>query len=489
MTTLAGALGSAGLRDALPRPARSSVRALLATIALAGFCSLCIAAGGALVRLGLALAIAVLLATIVLIRPAAGVIATLVYLVLEELLRRILIPVSPWVSFDPLLLVGPVVALVLLVKLFVLESRRWARDVTSKLVLLVLLITLAEVANPAAAGGIRSGLTGLVFMAVPLLWFFIGREVLSDRDVDRLLAAVVGLGTIVACYGLWQTAIGDPPWDLNWLNVASGYTSLHVGDVVRPFGTFASSSEYALFLGVALVVCVSFALRGQLIALVPTPLLAVALFLSSARGALVTAAVAIVVLIGLRTGRPATALAVVVLATGAAFLGVRFAGSSLSGSSSNALVSHEVSGIADPLNPNSSTLVLHVQLMVDGFKSSLHHPLGEGTAVTNGAAGTIANSVNQNPQATEVDISNAFVALGIGGGVVYLALVVAVLATGAITVFTEQAVLLGALAVLLVDLGQWGIGGDYALAPLAWLMAGAVVARGRGGGLKAVRRR
>jgi hypothetical protein len=42
-----------------------------------------------------------------------------------------------------------------------------------------------------------------------------------------------------------------------------------------------------------------------------------------------------------------------------------------------------------------------------------------------------------------------------------------------------DAVVLGVLALLLVDLGQWQIGGDYALASLAWLMVGIVAARER----------
>ena len=477
--TLPDALGSAAaLRPTFPRPARTTVQALLATAALAMFTSLCIVAGGVLIRFGLAFAIAILLSTLALTRPADGVIATFIYLVLEEFLRRVLISVAPWTSVDPLLLVAPVVALVLLVKLFVLDGRPIAPGALSKLVVVVLLFTVAEVANPTAAGGVGSGIAGLMFMAVPLLWFFVGREVLSRRDVDRLLVTVVGLGAIVACYGLWQIQVGEPSWDANWLNATGGYTALNVGDIVRPFGPFASSSEYALFLGAALVICISFALRGRLIAMLPMPLLAVGLFLASARGALVTAAFAIVVLVGLRTGRPLPAIVVTLVAVGVAFVGVHFAGSSLSNSSSSsgALVSHEINGITDPLDPNSSTLLVHVQLVISGLKSGVHHPLGQGTAVTNGAAGTISGSVNQNSQATEVDISNAFVALGILGGALYALLVIAVLILAALEVFAGQIALISVLALLLVDLGQWAIGGDYALAPLAWLMVGVVAA-------------
>jgi hypothetical protein len=474
-----GGLASAvSLRPPLSRPNRTSVQALALTVLLASFSSLLVVAGGVWIRLVLALVIALLLCTVSLSRPALGVTATLIYLVFVAFLRRLLIPVAPWVSADPLLLVGPVVALVMLVKLFVLERRRLAGDLISKLVLVILAITVAEVVNPTAGGGVLSGLAGLLFMAMPLLWFFIGREVFSDRDVERLLIAVVILGTVVACYGLWQTQVGEPSWDSNWLDVTGGYTALNVGDQLRPFGTFASSSEHALFLGAALAISLSYCLRGRLMAVFPIPLLAVALFLSSARGALVTAAFAVVVLIGLRTGRPSTALAVTLVAAAAAFAGVHFANSSLSsqGSASGALVSHEIGGITDPLNPNSSTLLVHLQLVVTGFKSGLSHPLGQGTAVTNGAAGTINTAVNNNPQATEVDISNAFVAYGVAGGLLYALLVLSVLGAGMRRALGGRIVVFGVLALLLVDLGQWGIGGDYALSPLAWLLAGVLAA-------------
>jgi hypothetical protein len=467
------------LRSPLPRgrPGRVSVQAFVITLVLACLSSLLVVGGGVLIRLMLALVVGLLLCTMVLLRPGLGVVATFVYLVLVEFLRRVLIDVAPWISADPLLLVGPLVASVLLVKLFVLESRRWAPDVISKLVLLILALSLAEVFNP-AGGGIGAGLTGLLFMAVPLLWFFVGRELSDERNVRRLLVLVVALSVPIAVYGLWQVKVGEPHWDRNWLDVTGGYTALNVGNQVRPFGTFASSSEFALFLAAALAIALAFALKGRLIALVPTPLLVVALFLSSARGALVTTAVAIVVLLGLRTGRPAAAAAVTVLAAGAAVAAVHFAGPMISaqGSASSALVSHEVNGITDPLNPNSSTLLIHLQLVVNGVKSGISHPLGQGTAVTNGAAGVIAGKAFTNSQATEVDLSNAFVAFGIGGGLIYVFLVASVLWRGIRRAFTGNPLLLGVLALLLADLGQWQIGGDYALASLAWVMVGVVAA-------------
>lgn len=472
----------------LRRPSRTSVKACALAVVLTSFSSLLVVAGGAWIRLVIALGFAMLLITLTLIRPSLGVLATFTYLVFMAMLRRMLLPVAPWVSADPMLLVPPLVAVVLIIKAFVLDKRPWAPNAISKLVLVVLAMTLVEVVNP-AGGGISAGIAGLMFMAVPLLWFFVGREYLKPADIDRLMALIIVLGTIVAFYGLWQIEISDPPWDALWVKTpgASGYSSLFLGGSARAFGSFSSFGEYALFLAGALAAAVSFCLRGRMIAALPIPLLAVALFLSSGRSALITSCLAIVVMIGIRTGRPRTALLVTVSAVVLALGALHFGASAISGSSSNALVSHQLSGIANPLDPNSSTLLTHLALVVAGVKSSLAHPLGLGTAVTNGAAGVIANNptassgfqgipaVGPGSSATEVDISNAFVAFGVAG-VIYLVLVLLILFQAFRGYFHGRHELLPIIGLLIVGAGQWAIGGDYALAALMWMLIGVVAA-------------
>lgn len=473
---------------ARPQIGRPTIVAFGLAILLTVMSSLFVVAGGVWIRFIFAIAVGMLLVTMALTRPGLGVIASFLYLVFLAFLRRVFLPAAPWVSADPMLLVGPLVAAVLMVKAFVIDRRRWAPDLISKLVVAVLLITLAEVFNP-AGGGIGAGIAGLMFMAVPLLWFFVGREFLAD-DLDRLMTLIVVLGVVVGGYGLWQTQIGDPPWDVNWLNTpgASTYSSLNVGGALRAFGTFSSFTEYALFEGIALVAAAALAMRGQLIALVPMPLLAVALFLASGRGPLVSAALGVVVMLGLRTRRPQTALLVTVVAIGGAFAGLHFGGAALSGaaSGSGGLVSHQISGLTNPLDPNSSTLVVHVEEVVYGVESSISHPFGQGTAVTNGAAGLAKTSSTTQPGApaavghgsktTEVDLSNAFVALGIPGGILYLLLVVLVLVLGTRTYFKGRYELLPILGILVAGLGEWENGGFYAMAPLNWMLIGVVAA-------------
>jgi len=477
---LAGAASRPGL---VPDDWGASVRRFVRIVAAAALLGLLVAAGPVWWRLLVAATMATLLLTLMLTRPRVGLVATFVYLMLLGFLRRLLIGPAGWSSADPMLLVGPLVALVAIVMLFALQRRPLAPDGLSKLIVVLILGTLLEVFNP--AGGIGSGIAGLLFTLVPLLWFFVGREILDDQLVDKLLLVVLALGTVVAVYGLVQTEIGFPPWDVDWLSQVAGgagYNSLNVGGTVRAFGTFASAAEYALAVGAALVIAATLAMRGRLWALLPIPLLAVALVLASGRSPLILAFVGVIVTAALRPRRPVTALVVTVITFAVAYVAIHFLGSGLS--SGNSLVSHEIGGITDPLNPGSSTLLLHLQLAWDGIKDSIHHVVGQGDGATNLAAGinqnsaasTATNAAGKASLATEIDISNAFVIFGPVGGVLYLFTVILILWRAVVGYFAGRDVMLPVIGVLIVALGQWLIGGDYAVSSLCWLLIGSVAA-------------
>ncbi len=416
--------------------------------------------------------IAIALLTLVFVRPRTAVLATVGFLVVLAFLRRILISAAGWSALDPLLLVGPVVAVVLMVRLFVLESRPLAVDGLSKLVLAVLGLTILEIGNP-TGGGLVTGLGGFLFLGMPLLWFFIGRELATDALTGRLLWFLVSAGAVIALYGILQSKTGFPSWDIDWLNV-TGYSALNVGDEIKPFGTFSSSAEYSLFLGSGLAVAAAFVLRGRgpaLLALLP---LAVGLFLSSTRSALITAFSAIIVLVALRPRRPVIALVAAVLSIGGSYGALKaFSGDLSRGAtqSGSALVNHQVAGLTDPLNPSSSTLLVHLQLVRQGFEEGLRNPIGSGTASTNQAGGKLGGASGP-ARATEVDLSNAFVALGLLGGLLYLAVVVVILVKAVRGYFAGHELLLPVIGVLIVGAGQWLTGGHYALSPLTWLLIG-----------------
>lgn len=482
------AWSSGAVLPPLPRPSRASVNAAALAVGLTSFTSLLVVAGGPGIRLSAAFAVGLLLMTLARARPALGILAAFVFLVLLALVRRVLLGVSDWTSGDPLILVAPVVALILIAKAFALDRRPIAPDLISRLVLILLLMTFAQVFNP-LGGGIGAGIAGLVFMAFPLFWFFAGRDYLEDRDVERLMAIIVVLGVVVSLYGLWQLTIGHPPWDQAWLELPNveSFTSLDVGGSIRGFGTFSGFLEYGLFLGMALAIAVWFVLEGKLVALLPIPLLGAALVMSGHRQPLLFSFLAIAAMTGLRTGRPKTALLVTSVA-GVLGIGLVVAASvALPDGGGNAFVGRQVQGLADPLNPSNSTLLIHADLAYAGIKAGFTHPFGMGTSATNAAAGVgksdaderldTENTLGEGSASTDLDFSNAFVAYGALGGLLYVGLLITVLATAIRLYFRGWYVMLPIVGVLLANIGQWHNGGNYALSALVWMLIGVVAAR------------
>jgi hypothetical protein len=442
----------------------------LVLLTLAAIAGAVAAVAPGLLRPLFAAAFALALLTLCFTRPRAGLVATIGFLTALAMIRRLLIADAGWTSVDPLLLVGPLVAVVLCVRIFLLEGRPIAPDILSKLVIAVLVLTGLEIFNP-AGGSVLAGLVGFLFLGMPLLWFFVGRELVDESLADTIMGFVVALAVVVGLYGLSQTQIGFPSWDRAWIDLTSeagSYSALNIDNQVRAFGTLSSSAEYSLLLGAALASAAAFVLRGRVQWVLAIPILAVALFLASARSALVLTGLAIAVLAALRPRRPALAVAIAVVALAVAYGSVSVLGSALS-TSGNAFVEHQVSGLTDPLNGDVSTLDVHVELFVEGIDFGLHHPLGAGVGVIGRAASLNSGGVGAS---TEFDVSNAFVSSGLVGGVLYTILLAVAVLRGVQGWFAGRATLLPILGIMVGTAGYWLIGGHYVLAPLTWMLIG-----------------
>src|SRR5262249_13836526 len=152
---------------------------------------------------------------------------------------------------------------------------------------------------------------------------FVGRELATPRALHALYASSAIGAVVVALYGLNQTWNGMPAWDTDWVN-ATGYAALHVGDVIRAFGTFSSSSEYATYLAVGIVVAFAFALGRRPYFLPLVPVMAVALFYESSRGVMVTTAFAVIAVLAARTGTVKRATVALVICLAALAVGYVF---------------------------------------------------------------------------------------------------------------------------------------------------------------------
>lgn len=446
------------------------VSLVVAIGALAGPTALVIAAETSLVRMAAAAAILATIAVATVRGPKTAILLTFAYLPLLGLLRRLLIPVAGWTSWDALLIVAPVTSLFLVGRLFVVEKRPLVPDLLSKLVAGVLLLSLMESVNP-QGGSLAAGLTGLLFAAAPLAWFFIGRELGDRRLVTSVMAMTAVMALAIGVYGLWQTSEGLPSWDATWQNL-TGYTALDVGGSIRAFGSFSSSAEYGTFLGMGFVTVVAAVLRGRLIGLLALPVLGYAIFLESARGVVVLVLLAVFVMVGLRTGRGSVAVLTTSLAAAAAAGIIVTAGPQLIESAAhtgNPFLAHQAGGLLNPLDPRQSTLQTHQRLIVAGIVGSISHPLGQGLAAINPQGRRLAGA----SAGTEADFANEFVALGPFGGILYLAVVFCSLQQATrLALRAQQAVPLAVIGVMIVTLGQWLNGGYYAVAPALWLLVG-----------------
>jgi hypothetical protein len=302
-----------------------------------------------------------------------------------------------------------------------------------------------------------------------MLAFWIGRAAGDDGLVRGVLKLYAGLSVVAAAYGLYQTFVGFAAWDQQWI-LQGGYSALNVGGVIRAFGTSSSASEYATFVGVGLVAWFTLTPR-LLLALPALGLLGCAIFYESSRGIIFVLALTLALLGALRRRVPLPlALATAAVAVVAV---IWFAGRVLpatdDGHPTAALTQHQLGGLADPLNPETSTLTLHLGYFWSGFASALTSPVGHGV----GTISIASEKFGGTGQQTELDPSNMAVAVGLPGLVLYLCLA----GTGFHRAYNAAKLRRDRLAqcafgVLVAMAFHWLNGGQYSVAILPWFLLG-----------------
>jgi hypothetical protein len=459
-------VGGTGRRSA---PARAQ---LAFVIVVAGLCAAVglAATMPAFIQIALALSIGVLLCVACISFPGAAGVSLIAWLAVLALVRRLLDSSGIGGSSNPLLLVSPI-AVVLLV---LVAGRRGAfrsrTPLTNRVLLLNLLVLLSAV-NP-LQGGLTVGVAGLLFVFVPMLWFWLGRAVIDDRRLSQLLRVIAVLSVPAAIYGLFQVYRGFPWWDARWI-ATKGYVALRVGDALRQFSSFASTTEYVGFLAVGALVWVLRLRRAR--SVVPAGLAVAiitwALVLASARAILVALPVALGLVFcasrGLTFAKSMVfaLLGLVALGAGVAALG----SGSVGGTRTSALVNRQVQGLANPFDANVSTLPGHIRQIRVGVTRAFTNPLGQGV----GSITIAAEKFGGNALGTEADPSNIAVAAGLPGLILYSMVVVSGFRLAFRAAREERDRLsLVALGILVVTAFQWLNGGNYSVAPLPWLVLG-----------------
>ena len=435
-----------------------------------------------------AIVILTALLSLSIVEKQLAVLFTFTYLFLMGDLRRLIATIAPQPAFDPLLLVGPIVTLTLAVPFL---SRLTLKDPLSKAMLALLVIMTLEIANP-IQGGLAVGLSGAFFYIVPVLWFWIGRGLASTGLVEKLLyTSVLPLAVLASILGLWQTLVGFLPFENAWIHSATRvYTSLYIGSSIRAFGFSVNAGEYATLLSFGLLILVGAAFAGTRAWLLLIPLLGSALVLESSRGIIVKSVFALSVIWVMRKGnkvKPSTLVAMVLFGV-LSLAALSFFASKLSPTSderperatgAEEAISHQVGGLAHPFDSRYSTAGTHVTAVSSSLLRGLTHPLGFGLGYTTFAAEKISGQGESGQGSSEIDLSDMFTAIGLVGGLIYLAVAFLVLQYSVRYVRTAPLrISLPILAIVLESSGGWLVGGQYSSSALVFFLFGAL-AHGR----------
>lgn len=471
--------------SAQPVPQRAAVVAVGLALGLTVLLTAAASLEPLLFRLVAGVSVTCLLGAIALRDARQGLLATMVYLLFVAEIRRLLILVVGWSPADPLLLAGPFVLALLITTIYLVGRRSPipSGDRLTQMIAALTVLSLLSIVNPLAAG-VAAGVGGLFYWGPPLGWYFIGRAVIDDGLFERLIRLLIWCGTAIALYGLWQGFVGHPPWDAIWYQTAASL-SLRVDDSVKPVGTFSSSFEYSTMLAAALCAATAMRLRGHREMALPLPILFFALMTSGTRTSILFAFVGIAGIVAVKPRRLKQALAVGSVGLVAAIGGMLLMSTALSSVlGGNDLVAHSSEGLSNPLDSGESTFLVHMQIAWEGMKLGITNPTGLGIGATNqGGAALTGNFTSLRP--AEIDLPNAFVALGIPGGLLYAAIVAFALFSVVRLYFDGNDLALPALGVLLGGFGQWHTGGHYAMAPitfitLAWIARGMTERRRNG---------
>jgi hypothetical protein len=446
------------------------------------------------------IAVSALIAAVALILfdPAASVPVLFgLFAILGTLRRAVADLTGHFPTQDPMLIIPPICALLA----FAVAVHRGAlrhRTPISSSVLVLNLLAIIGAFNP-LQGGLRTGLTGLLFFLTPILWFWVGRALVADTQLSRLFGVAVWLSVPIAIYGLFQTFGNFPGYDRAWANfVGPGYTSIYVGGHLRPFASFASDGEYGTFLAIAIVVLAARVIAGRkrltLGYGVLMGLLSVALFLSSLRGATILCLVAVAAMVA---ARRRAGLVRMGMYGAIALIGLFLVASKLGGggatllpgkqskaaSGTSVLLSHQLQGLSNPLNSKTSTAGVHVTVVVEALAQMVHNPIGYGTGVSRKAATTSpsAGGAAATPKASttsgfihssDADPGNLAISWGLAGLIAYLVLAGFSLVRAYQLAMTRRDWLSYAvLGILIAVLLRW-FSDMYAVMPLLWICFG-----------------
>ncbi|HEX4794858.1 MAG TPA: hypothetical protein VH370_13750 [Humisphaera sp.] len=421
-----------------------------------------------------ALYVSFLLVLLATVNPPVAIMASFVYLAVLGDSRR-LVTVSMSASFDPMLLVGPLIAFVLATRAYLggLVDRRTR---TAKLLVALMAVMFVQIFNP-LQGGIIVGIGGMLFYVVPVLWFWIGHAWGSQALLETVIfRVVVPVALMAAILGIYQAVYDYLPFERAWFARMLVYNVRISGSTWRPMGFFSSSSEYTRYVATAMMAPVAAILaRRPRASLVVVPVLFVAIFFAGIRGPLVGAAMTLMVLWAV-LGRSLKTSAVRMVVSGVVIFGGmiwtlnHLDPADISSSPQlTSLIQHQIDGVGHMEDEHKSSGIGHVKAIFGGIWWGLTTPWGHGLGSTNMAGARLGGDVAD----TEVDFSDAFLSMGLVGGVIYLLFMGSIIRTGyRLWQHTRRPMFLVVISFMAANITRWLYGGEYACCALVFFCFG-----------------
>jgi len=213
--------------------------------------------GGEILRAWSLTALVSLMSLPLLYSLEAGLLAMLIFEPLRGLLRRAQYLLVDYTPTDPIHLLTPLVTG--LAFLLLLSNHRFSifnKTPLARPVTLLTLICFLQIFNP-LQGGLFVGLSGALFMLVPIAWFYFGQAV-SEQFIRSALRLVVLMGLLCSLHGIYQLTYGFPKFEQYWIDNTEFYGSIAVGHVTRALATFSSAEEWGRYIEVGAIIALGF---------------------------------------------------------------------------------------------------------------------------------------------------------------------------------------------------------------------------------------
>jgi hypothetical protein len=216
-----------------------------------------ISAGGQTLRAWILTALLWLMTLPLFVSLEGTLVAMMLFEPFRGLLRRAQYLMVEYTAQDPIHLLTPIVTLMAMAALIRKERLNIFRATPlAGLASLLGLLFLLEIFNP-LQGGLFVGLSGALFMLVPLAWFYFGQAA-GEKFIRLALNLIVFLGILASLHGLYQMIFGYPAFEQYWIDNTDLYSSIAVGHVRRALATFSSAEEWGRYLELGAIIAFGF---------------------------------------------------------------------------------------------------------------------------------------------------------------------------------------------------------------------------------------